>query len=52
MKKILVVDDIKGWRDYHISILLQLIPDARFFQAETAREAYDLLLGLGIPFRK
>lgn len=41
--KILVVDDIKGWRDYHISILSDLFSNAEFYQAESARSAYDSL---------
>jgi len=41
--KILVVDDIKGWRDYHISILSDLFSNAKFYQAESARSAYDSL---------
>ena len=42
--KILIVDDIKGWRDYHYHILNNLFPKADFTFAESAREAYDKLL--------
>ena len=42
--KILVVDDIKGWRDYHSLILSNLFSNAEIQTAESAREAYDLLL--------
>lgn len=42
--KILIVDDIKGWRDYHKSILQNLFPCADIFTAESAKEAYDILL--------
>lgn len=42
--RILVVDDIKGWRDYHSSILKVLFPDSEIIQAESAREGYDKLL--------
>ena len=42
--KILVVDDIKGWRDYHSLILSNLFLDAEIQTAESAREAYDTLL--------
>lgn len=41
--KILIVDDIKGWRDYHIAIVSELFNDVEIFTAESAREAYDLL---------
>ena len=42
--KILIVDDIKGWRDYHASFVLELYPNANIIFAESAREGYDLLL--------
>lgn len=42
--RILVVDDIKGWRDYHSSILKILFPNSEIIQAESAREGYDKLL--------
>ena len=42
--KILVVDDIKGWRDYHSLILSNLFLDVEIQTAESAREAYDTLL--------
>ena len=42
--KILIVDDIKGWRDYHISVLSSLLPQARFQTAESAKAGYDKLL--------
>ncbi len=42
--KILIVDDIKGWRDYHAQVLNQLHHDAEIFFADSAREGYDKLL--------
>ena len=39
--KILIVDDIKGWRNYHYHILNNLFPKADFTFAESAREAYS-----------
>lgn len=44
MMKILIVDDIKGWRDYHSQIVTKLFKDAEIITAESAKEAYDLLL--------
>lgn len=42
--KILIVDDIKGWRDYHAYIINKLFHNAEIHQAESAKEAYDKLL--------
>lgn len=42
--KILIVDDIKGWRDYHAQHVLNLFSDAELYFAESAREAYDIVL--------
>ena len=45
MKRALVVDDIKGWRDFHSSVLIQLFPDnIEIETAESATKAYDILL--------
>ena len=41
--KILIVDDMKGWRDYHKLILKELFPNSLILTAESAREGYDLL---------
>lgn len=41
--KILIVDDIKGWRDYHTAIVNELFNDVEILTAESAREAYDIL---------
>ncbi len=44
MKKILVVDDVKGWRDQHILILNELLGGKAEFQtASSAREGYDII---------
>ncbi len=42
--KILIVDDIKGWRDYHSYIMNELFENAEIQTAESAREGYDKLL--------
>ena len=42
--KILIVDDIKGWRDYHFNELKKLYPDAEFQFADSAKNGYDKLL--------
>ena len=45
MKKILVVDDIKGWRDYHSLVLKNLFAgDCEIQTADSAREGYDKLM--------
>ena len=48
MKKILIVDDVKGWRDYHSYIMNELFSCDTFTPeiqtAESAREGYDKLL--------
>ena len=44
MKKVLIVDDIKGWIDYHSHFVLSLFPDAIIETAQSAREGYDKLL--------
>ena len=49
--KILIVDDIKGWCDYHSSILKEIFNDAEIVTAESAREGYDKLMEYNdIPF--
>ena len=42
--KILVVDDIKGWRDYHNAILNTLFKDFEITEAESAAEAYNKVI--------
>ena len=45
MKKILVVDDVKGWRDYNSNIMYELFgSDIEIKTAECASEAYNILL--------
>lgn len=42
MKKILIVDDVKGWRDQHMLILKELLgTNAIFDTAASAREGYE-----------
>ena len=50
-KKILVVDDIKGWRDYHSYIMNELFEHANIQTAESARDGYDKLMeNNDVPF--
>lgn len=44
MKKVLIVDDIKGWRDYHSAIIKQIFLDSEIETAESARDGYDKLM--------
>ncbi|MBE7711955.1 MAG: response regulator [Cyanobacteria bacterium SIG31] len=49
--KILIVDDIKGWRDYHSYIMNELFENTEIQTAESAREGYDKILENNeIPF--
>ncbi len=42
--RILVVDDVQGWREYHKKILLELFDDVDIITAQSAKEGYDKLL--------
>lgn len=42
--KILIVDDVKGWRDYHSYIMNELFENANIQTAESACEGYDKLM--------
>lgn len=44
MKKILIVDDVLGWQNYHKEILAELFDNAVFFTASSAKEAYDIIM--------
>ena len=45
MTKILIVDDIKGWRDYHSYYIKEMFSDKCFIvTAESAKEGYDKLI--------
>ena len=44
MKKILIVDDIKGWRDYHSAAVKNIFDNCEIITAESAREGYGKLL--------
>ncbi len=45
MKKILIVDDIKGWRDFNSNVASELLGGYIEIQtAESASRAYDLVL--------
>ena len=42
--KILIVDDVKGWRDYHSSIVKGIFPNIEIIAAESAKEGYDKIM--------
>ena len=42
--KILIVDDIKGWIDYHSLVVKKMFPASIVETAESAREAYHKIL--------
>ena len=42
--KILVDDDIRGWREYHKAIVQELFPEAEILEAESAKNGYDLVM--------
>lgn len=45
MKKILIVDDIKGWRDYHCNIVNAILNyDCNIITAETAQDGYSKIM--------
>jgi len=44
MKRILIVDDVQGWRDYHSKIMKELFSESEIILAESARVGYDFLL--------
>lgn len=44
MKKVLIVDDVRGWREQHLLILRELLgEEATFDMASSAQEGYDLV---------
>ena len=44
MKKVLIVDDVKGWREQHYLILKELLGDnATFDMASSAQEGYEFV---------
>lgn len=44
MTKILIVDDVLGWQNYHKETLSELHPEASITTASSAREAYDIIM--------
>ena len=44
MMRILIVDDVQGWRDYHSKIMKEMFPESDIYLAESARIGYDFLL--------
>ena len=50
MKKILIVDDVKGWRDFNSQFMYEMFKDdVDIDTADSAQKAYDKLLE-GIPY--
>lgn len=50
MKNILIVDDVKGWRDFNTNVMFELFGnDINIDTAESATKAYDYLLQ-NIPY--
>lgn len=43
MIKVLIVDDIKGWIDYHSHIISNLFEDVEIVTADSAKNGYDKL---------
>ena len=45
MKNILIVDDVKGWRDFNTNVMFELFGhDINIDTAESATKAYDIIL--------
>ena len=45
MKKVLIVDDVKGWRDYNSQIVDEIFnSDVEIYTADCAQKAYDLIV--------
>lgn len=45
MKKALIVDDVKGWQDFHYNVLMEIFSnDIEIETANSASSAYDILL--------
>ena len=42
--KALIVDDVKGWRTYHSSVIKNIFPDIEIIEADSAENAYNLIL--------
>ena len=42
--KILIVDDVKGWREYHRDIINNILQNCEIITADCARAGYDLLM--------
>lgn len=44
MKRILIVDDVKGWLDYHEKMIHTIIPDCEIQTAISAKTGYDRIM--------
>ena len=42
--KVLIVDDVKGWRNHHRQILESILGNCEIYTADSARGGYDLLM--------
>ena len=49
--KVLIVDDVKGWRDHHSQVIKSILGECEIITADCARMGYDLLMEHNIdPF--
>lgn len=44
MKKVLIVDDVAGWVEYHANAIENLFDEVEIHKAYSAKEGYDKLL--------
>lgn len=42
--KILIVDDVKGWRDYHKNLMEEIFEECEIQTADSAKSGYDKIL--------
>ena len=42
--KVLIVDDVKGWREHHSNVIRDLLKECEILTADSARAGYDLLM--------
>ena len=42
--KVLIVDDVKGWREHHSQVVKSILGDCEIITADSARMGYDLLM--------
>lgn len=49
MKRVLIVDDVEGWRNHHAEVIKAIFENVEIHTADCAAAAYDILL-LQLPF--